>query len=591
MSSKYFITPLPSKYKARSCPIFGLDPQQIKKCIDQYSTSTYNFLDKESGFSRQTYLNAVAKTLGFSDWTKYVVAYEKELVPFMQEKGLKYYASDDYSILKSHNMYKINHFTLRQISDRLFLSNRPLPKAIFTGYDCDIDFSHFYPWARLDFSEKPNEYLEALKPFVESQQYQDLLVKKNLDFIIPLFDITPVQNLLGDVFVKNEPSTLDQYVYQEYWTYQGLVEQTQYHGMQHYFHQMLLKLNKGWLEVIPYSQHLIFLKSSDGYYDFVFKNLRESPYYSPYQGYIKFENIPTILKEPYDFERWQYFGFKGDESQAQNNNLWKERDSHEAEIAFYTNNTLSNYPSEHEILKHLYISKKQYVTAPLRKATIQLDGFQKIQVNDKALCISPLVSIKEFLEFNQEYSQTRSKGLDELTTVNIETDDSLPISATWYDAIAYCKWLEDKYSIDGIRLLSPEEYIQICPKKEHDNNDETYYFNYGPEVLKELIFMLQNQNIEFNPWDNYIKDFECNVIMKWRKKPNIIQYQGLEFCINATFKEWTLEEGVTLFAPSPYNTLSRGTKKLNYYGPHLNNKYKYIKTGFRVCYELAGGAR
>ena len=77
--------------------------------------------------------------------------------------------------------------------------------------------------------------------------------------------------------------------------------------------------------------------------------------------------------------------------------------------------------------------------------------------------------------------------------------------------------------------------------------------------------------------------------MKWRKKPSIVHYQGLEFCINTTFKEWTLEKGVALFALSPYSALSEGIRRLDPHGPHLNNKYKYIKIGFRVCYEISGG--
>lgn len=588
MSGKYFITPLSSNYKARSCPIFGLDPEQIKN---------YNpkgkFLDKKNGFSHNTYLNAVAKTLGFGDWAQYLVAFKKELFPFMQEKGLKDYVSDDYSILTSRYSCEISNFTLRQISDRLLLSERPLPKAIFTGYDCSIDYSHFYSWARTDLSGKPMEYLEALKPFLESQEYQDFLIEKNLDLIIPLApsELSLIGNLLGDVFVKNDPSTPVQYVYQEYIPHQGLVEQTQYQDMQHYLHQMLLKLDKGWIEIIPYSKHLIFLKSSDGYYDFIFKNLRETPYYSPYEGYIKFENIPTILRKPYDFERWCYFGFKGDESQAKRWDLWKERDLHEADIAFFATDTYQNYPSKQEVPKRLYISKNQYSEAlPLQKSVTQLNGFQKIQINDKTLCISPLVSIKEFFDFYEEYSRSRSKDLDELITVNDEADDSLPISTTWYDAIAYCKWLGDKYSIDGIRLLYPEEYIQICPKKEHDNiNNETYHSNGETEVSKELIFTYKKQNGEFNPQGNYIRDFKSDVIMKWRKKPSIVHYQGLEFCINTTFKEWTLEKGVALFALSPYSALSEGIRRLDPHGPHLNNKYKYIKIGFRVCYEISGG--
>ena len=59
--------------------------------------------------------------------------------------------------------------------------------------------------------------------------------------------------------------------------------------------------------------------------------------------------------------------------------------------------------------------------------------------------------------------------------------------------------------------------------------------------------------------------------------------------MNATFKEWSLERGITLSALYPDAKISHETRWKYFFAPHSNNKYKYIKIGFRVCYEMSGG--
>lgn len=597
MSYKYFCTSVPSKYKARSCPLFRLDPQEIKKNLNDFIQSHPYFLDekinnskRDNYFLRSTYFNEVASILlgRKSSWQDYQKEYSEKLISFMRDNGLKYIADDDHLILESRGI----KFSLRDVSDRLFLSGRPLPKAVFTGYGCKMDFIH-QVFQHLP-KEDPIEELNTYKPYLESLQYQEFLHKHNVDLLLPMTveTFSYMNNLIGDVFVNNDSEVDDQFMYQKYIAYQGLDEQTQYYEIQRYFHEMLLQLKKGWIEIIPYSEHLIFLKSNDGYYDFVFKNLRTEEYFSPYDEYIQFERIPKVLREEYDFERWQYFGYRGDDSKAKRIDLWKEKDWHEAEIAFYTSNELDNYPSIHEVMKQFYIKTDRYSRPTYKPTTKVLDAFQQIKAKNKTLCVSPLVSIKEFDDFLQEngcdYEKHRSGKLDLLDTVNCEHDTSLPVSVTWYDAIAYCRWLEDKYNIDGIRLIAPEEYSSICPKTHYckDINEPSYY-QYGNMVMTELRFFLNGQ--EFNPQECSTREFDTHVIMQWRNPPLFITNNGLSFGMNATFKEWSLERGITLSALYPDAEISHETRWKYFFAPHSNNKYKYNKIGFRVCYEMSGG--
>ena len=68
------------------------------------------------------------------------------------------------------------------------------------------------------------------------------------------------------------------------------------------------------------------------------------------------------------------------------------------------------------------------------------------------LYVSNLITIKDFAEFyiekdkdNQSYQETRLNTLEDLSMINAEDDENAPISVTWYDAIAYCRYIENKY--------------------------------------------------------------------------------------------------------------------------------------------------
>lgn len=503
MSSKYFATSPNLRYKSRSCPLNSLDPTIIKNSIDKADLSK----EENNKFTHKTYLNSASKVLGYKGWEEYVKAYESKILPFLRDNKLSHYVDDEKSILKSQYI----NFTLRQVSDRLFLSKKPLPKALFTGYGCNIDYSHIY--FSFNLNEHPTQYLHALKPLLENSTYKDILIKNNLDVLIPMTSsvFSAIHNLIGDVFVKYDEIDNNEYIYQEYDSDKGLVEQKEYFEIQHYFHQMLLELKKGWIEIIPFSEHLIFLKDQDGSYDFLFRNLRTSKYYSPFGNYIKHDFIPTAFKENYDFERWQYFGFKGDESKCEQIPLWKEKDEHESEIEFYRYDEFSNYPSSREILKSFYVKKGLYIPFKNKAKIKKLDGFNEVAIGNKTLFVSQLITIEEFSTFYKEYKKERSVSLDNLKTVNKE-DVSLPVSATWYDAISYCKWLENKTKVQ-MRLITPEEYKFICPKGDYnkDINDKSH-FVYGSEVMNELKFIIDGH--EFNPQESVVKDFEKNVFMQ-----------------------------------------------------------------------------
>jgi len=584
MKSKFFFTK-----EFCCCSLNSLNPSEIKL--------SYNNELKRYDIKRNRYYNIVSKTLGFQDWSDYTKAYNEKIIPFLELNGLIKYAPEcNLNILEAENDLSFSH---REIADRLFFDKRAHPKKIFTGYNCKTDnFAYYYPFGidlenvnfndstiRIHLEEGLNQ-LVLQKQILKSQEYNQIIEKYGFEYLIPM-DVgkfSAYHNLLSDLFVINE-NIEDTYLFCNYMSKEGLIDQTGYRNIAKLLKEHLLTIKKGWIEVIPFNENLIFLKAEDGTYDFVFKNLRDDKFQSPYSNHIKHENIPSILNEDYDFKRFLYFGFKEKFENLKEIvpiNIWKERDEHFAEINFYKTNDSKDYPGSLNILKNFYIKEGLYHYSN-KTSTKVVDGFNKITLRDKVLCVSELITIKDFFEFyNNEYKKKRSSSLDEIFTNNLD-NETLPVSVTWYDAIAYCRHLEKKYNIP-CRLVSPEEFQELCPS---DNRSEEENYS-QTDIKSELAFYLGNKQLSSPPPP--MTDFD-DVIMKYNRKLDLISNDNINFCTNIIFKEWSnyFNSGyaAALSAATPELEVNHHNRELYSHKANLNYKYKYLKIGFRVCYELS----
>ncbi|MFY4808553.1 hypothetical protein ACOTVK_08310 [Aliarcobacter butzleri] len=595
MYLKYFFT---KEYC--SCPLNSLSPDEIKKSYSK-DLSKYDI-------KKVRYLNLVSKTLGFQDWTEYQKEYTNRILPFLEKNGLKKYAPEH-----KIELYKAEHdifFSYRKIADRIFLSQKPIPEKIFTGYGCRTDNYLYYrghfpnnnnPFTFYKFNND-NLIIDAnyLESFIKSDDYLNILEEQELDYLIPttLGDFYSLMNLVSDTFIIDGKDTREHLsmLYQEK---QGLIEQDRFKGIAEIIHKQLKELEKGWIEIIRFNDNLVFLKAKDGSYDFVFKNLRDEPFISEFGKYIRIKNIPSLLNEEYDFDRWLYFGFKEKNKKIKEIkpfDIWIERDAHLSEVEYYKNNTLQDYPGQNSILKDYYTKKGIY--SYYKKETKEiLEGFKPFELENKVLYVSNLITIKDFAEFqiekdkdNQSYKETRLDTLEDFSIMNVEDDENVPISVTWYDAIAYCRYIENKYNVHA-RLLFQDEFELICPpliNKKYNREDIDMNLNYElnksftpftNDIKNELNFFYEKKQLSSPP--PYMNDFE-NVVMKWAKPLEFIENNELLFCINERFNEWTNEfrGGHSKFVSAKYYI-----DKNNWVLASSTMKYKYRKVGFRVCYE------
>ena len=116
-------------------PINGLSPDEIKASVSDVSR------DREK-IKHLTLLNACAKALGVKEgFAGYKSEYASKLKPFMEKHQLITHA-DLVSPRHDGHYSSIFRLNYQDISERLFFSQKPIPKKLFTGYNFHYE-NHF----------------------------------------------------------------------------------------------------------------------------------------------------------------------------------------------------------------------------------------------------------------------------------------------------------------------------------------------------------------------------------------------------------------------------------------------------------------
>ena len=189
--------------------------------------------------------------------------------------------------------------------------------------------------------------------------------------------LEPTCNLMGGILVSPMAGKMiDPCIYAP----EGVTEETIAKDMEaaqltsKLFRQEIVSQEKGWVDVIPYNENLIFLKGADGAYDYVVRGMKNHKFeHQIYSPFLKRISVPSHMNELYDFKRWFYFDYKG----------WQELDEHRAEQYFYARGgQSSSYPGELSILQryltdqNFYSPKKGLVARGVMNCPLQ---FHKIQ--------------------------------------------------------------------------------------------------------------------------------------------------------------------------------------------------------------------
>ncbi len=603
-------------------PLTGLSPAELKKSAKKKS------MDDREKIKLNTKLNALAKRLGVTGgFANYQKEYIDKLCPFMVKHNLRKRKN-----LLEHKRKGTHHlyypFTHQQVSERLFFFAGSTPQKLFTGHD--FDFSGVFGWHSSDLhdvleqdsdwqqiilnnyhvrqmvdssfnaSMLPLRQQELLSLDVTSEITLSVVDRTNLpsvlDYLtnkttepvarptrykqisVKIVDLILLNNrnitssssyhLLGNALTNIPDTTAHIKLYAQRTT--PVEEAALDIDSQGYIQTLLAARFKesdaGWVNVLPYNDKLIFLSDGKGNFDFLVQNQRDAIFsHEVYGDNLKRADIPSFI-EDYRFERWYYFEYEGN----------REWDSHCSEMYYYHNGGLmQNYPGTQTILREYYQYKGIFHPVH-RSSNVRLDGFNQVSIDDKEMMVSELITISDliyFLEENAEYSKNRQG--DSLAPVNSESDVTLPASCTFFDVLAYINWLEKQTGVP-LRILSYSEYKSLRganwsePKRGQDS-DMTFISTTGEKYDSHPPYMAQN-------------DFD-NLHLRFPKPLRTFEENGLRFIDSNFFCEWLLEgvqirsASLTSFYMDDYVLRARGPQD-------STGKYKGMKTGFRLCYEL-----
>lgn len=559
-------------------PINGLSPDEIKASVSDVSR------DREK-IKHLTLLNACAKALGVKEgFAGYKSEYASKLKPFMEKHQLMTHA-DLVSPRHDGHYSSIFRLNYQDISERLFFSQKPIPKKLFTGYNFHYE-NHFDDGVmlygeifqlngiELDLSEKvklANKY--PLKE-IPTPSYKFCDKRSVIDMIIGSENSILIYsgfNVIGDQLVyPRQTDTPELCLYNR--TPEDIDTENEFFNL---FVKRIDEIGQGWVDIIPYNENLIFLRGEKGEYSFVFRNQRDKEFThnSEFEPYLKRSEVPRF-NDDYHFNRWYYFEDKG----------FKHKLLHEAEAEFYAKGgNVRTYPGLDTVLKNYIYDEYNKTLKPLACNKV-IDGFQRFDISEnKTLMVSDLISIKDFKAFmykNSEYLGRR-EGLDNLNTVNDEEDDSLPVALTGYDVLKYIDWFNAEHHVEA-RLLSLEEYSDITPFVHLYNDYETIESFYSSDADSYCVFINKDGDVTRQP--SYMKEDQFQSLTMQFYNPKFKFKQQLRFMDSHFFAEWLRD----LSCVRSKSLTSIGSDNIFRLKPPLSStgRWKYIKIGFRLCYEL-----
>lgn len=518
---------------------------------------------------------------------------EQELIDFLQTRGM----TQPTDLINWPRMYT-HRLTARQVSDRLFNSGLPRPKMLFTGVGSKFFAASgrgridMYQLADTTFScdeaelqwceERANQVVLSLdREFDWDADAPDFLDLTGRDLLLLSYRFDHVAvafNLLGDNLVApmQRPP--------EFRLYNASKEELAFdRRVFDIFRQEIDCSESGWVEVIrfPGNDNLVFLKGENGAFDWVVRDQRNEAFTgNPYHPILKSHELPTAMKAS---ELNAHLYFKTGE--------WYERLEHSAETRHYEEGgTVATWPGYPKLLmRELLATRHNYAVPTQPKGWSDLN-FIPHRLNGYCLMVSPPVTIQEFWRFFEgsdwrddrisRSSRTNMQLEADLAAVNLHDDYHLPASITWFDALAYCRYYEQKTGLP-VRLLEVEEWKQISPPPAQ---------NIEKDGWCDLTWIVKGGDGKTGGETAHRYPEACGGggYLRFGKEITWTQnQQGLPFISVVDFGEW-LADYADGYAP----VANAATGKALMTGPldrdrcpsHLTMRYKGLKVGFRLCY-------
>lgn len=517
-------------------PLTDISPEGIKKARDNAIQRDEYPLKHSSG------LNAIVDCLGFKgDFGTYKREHWPRLQDLLAGHGLR----------RQVDLFKVptndlgfGSLSRRALADRLFLGPRPIPSRVFLGTDHD-----WHPWNALDSRHKhPSDRRPPLRDIEEIRLWVYGNRIRLLGFL----------NFIGDQLLQvDRPPLIVNQVYYPTDMDEGEVKKEANRDLEvmRAFRWFIELRNDGWVDIIRVTDNLCLLKGNGGLYDWVWRNVREEPppHWEGLQTVppLRPEDMPTALAVATSFNKWYYY----------HQDLWDEKLRHEAEQHYYANGGRPGptHPGRDAIL-HAYLrTVGVFPERPFQSETQNPpEGFMLVTRSDgRRLLVSPLVTIQQMREmFNESGYYSRRSG-DLWEPGNIDDPVHLPTAVTWYDAQAYCAWMEMRLGV-RVRLPLFEEYRE-----------------WFPETPSLVSHQMPNGVEKVEEWGGVVgcpERYRFAAALQWIESPG-----GLRTVSSCNVAEWVQNNNSLALHPNGSYSVA----------PTTWGAYKGVKTVFRVVIEVA----
>jgi len=470
--------------------------------------------------------------------------------------------------------------TAQRVADRLFNSGLPLPKRMFTGVGSHMFAAKGY--GTYDMSQlmlkngsygfgQVDDYLDYAEKHArtvviranrqngwssDTPEFMDLTGNQILLHALSNY-AGGMYNLLGDNLMAPYGG---ESVFRLYKTTED--DRSSHQRIFNIFREEMERSVEGWVEIIPFphSENILFLKGSDGAFDWVIKDQRDKDYSgNPLYPMLESEDLPTAMKADSRLSAHLYF----------KRGVWLERLEHDAEDSHYENGgSASDWPGYKKMIEREVQDKYGFSASRQPSGEVE-PGFIPHRLNDFCLMVSPLVTIDSFWEFfdesewklQREERSTRSgfKIDNDLSSVSPRDQGPFPAGVTWLDAVAYCRAYEKRTGLP-VRLLTIDNWRDIRPSEEALGASRAVRALTGrhPDSLRFIA----------NP--------------AWANNSN-----GLPFLCAPDFGEWLLDwqsNHAPAVCVATGESVIAGPLERVLCPTGLTMSYKGLKVGFRLCY-------